>query len=275
MTKVRDFVAALAHAGKSFTEIKNTTDAAFGGKSLSKSAIYKIINKVKAGETTEDQRHLNQKKTKRTVDIIAAVAADVKADRRITCRELASAHGVSFGTMHNILHMELGLVKKSARWVPKLLSPEQKEERVRICTEFVAAVECSSMAMLDQIITIDETMVSYNTPQTKRQSKQWIEKGKPGPTKAKVHASRTKLAFFDSKGLVYTHIVPKGTAINANYSRRDKYSHNFQKTAGTKIEISPLRNMIETSGFFHCRHICSTNIRKRRSFSIFNRFLDM
>ncbi len=187
---------------------------------MSKSAIYKIINKVKAGETNEDKRHLNPKKTKRTMDIIAAVATDVKADDRISCRDLASAHGVSFGTMHNILHVELGLVKKSARWVPKLLSPEQKEERVRICTEFVAAVDHSSMAMLDQIITIDETMVSYHTPQTKRQSKQWIEKGKPGPIKAKVHASQTKqmfLAFFDSKGLVYTHIVPKGTAINANY----------------------------------------------------------
>ncbi len=120
---------------------------------MSISAIYNIINKVKAGESTEDRRHLNPKKTKRTKDIIAAVAADVKADRRITCRDLASAHGVSFGTMHNILQVELGLVKKSARWVPKLLSPEQKEERVRICTEFVAAINRSSMAMLDQIIT--------------------------------------------------------------------------------------------------------------------------
>jgi hypothetical protein len=122
--------------------------------------------------------------------------------------------------MHNILHVELGLVKQSAHWVPKLLSPEQKEERVWICTEFVAAVDRSSMAMLDQIITMDETMVSYHTPQTKRQSKQWIKKGKPGPIKAKVYASQTKqmlLAFFDSKGLVYTHIIPKGTAINANY----------------------------------------------------------
>jgi histone-lysine N-methyltransferase SETMAR len=213
-------LAALARAGKSYPEIKKMTEAAFGGKSLSKSAIYNIINKVKARESTKDRRHLNPKKTKRTVDIIAAVAADVKADRHITCRDLASAHGVSFGTMQNILHVELGLVKKSARWVPKLLSPEQKEERVRICTEFVAAIDRSSMAMLDQIIMMDETMVSYHTPQTKRQSKQWIEKGKPGPIKAKVHTSRTKqmlLAFFDSKGLVYTHIVPKGTTINANY----------------------------------------------------------
>jgi histone-lysine N-methyltransferase SETMAR len=121
--------------------------------------------------------------------------------------------------MHNILHEELGLVKKSAHWMPKRFSMEQKEERVRISSEFIAAVNHSFMTMLDQIITMDETMVSYHTHQTKRQSKQWIEKGKPGPIKSKVHASRTKqmlLAFFDSKGLVYTHIVPKRTTINAN-----------------------------------------------------------
>ncbi len=34
------------------------------------------------------------------------------------------------------------------------------------------------------------------------------------------------------------------------YSRCGKYSHNFRKKAGSKIEISPLRYMIETSGFF-------------------------
>jgi hypothetical protein len=49
---------------------------------------------------------------------------------------------------------------------------------------------------------------------------QWVKKGQPGPIKAKVHASRTKqmlLAFFDSKGLIYSHIVPKGSAVNGNY----------------------------------------------------------
>jgi hypothetical protein len=36
--------------------------------------------------------------------------------------DLASAHGVSDGTMHNIQHDELGLVKKSVELIPKLLS---------------------------------------------------------------------------------------------------------------------------------------------------------
>jgi hypothetical protein len=73
--------------------------------------------------------------------------------------------------------------------------------------------------MLGNIITLDETMVSYHTSETKKQSKQWIEKGKPGSIEARVQASRIKqviLAFFDSKGLVYSHIVARGVLINTN-----------------------------------------------------------
>ena len=63
-------------------------------------------------------------------------------------------------------------------------------------------------------------MVSFNTPETKRQSKQWTLKGQPGPLKARVHSPRTKqmmLAIFDSMGLVYTNIIPRGQTVNSNY----------------------------------------------------------
>ncbi len=76
--------------------------------------------------------------------------------------------------MQRILRDDLGLVKKSARWVPKLLNEDQKQERVRTCKEFIATVQRHSMAMLDCIGTMDETMVSYHTPETKKQSKQWL-----------------------------------------------------------------------------------------------------
>jgi hypothetical protein len=88
---------------------------------------------------------------------------------------------------------------------------------VEDCRDFINR---NSFAMLDSIVTMDETMVSFHTPETKKQSKQWIAKGKPGPIKARVQASRTKqmiLAFFDNKGLVYSHIVARGVPINANY----------------------------------------------------------
>jgi Transposase (partial DDE domain) len=149
------------------------------------------------------------------------VAADIEDDRRVTIKTLVAAHDVSVDTIHRILHQDLGLEKKSARWVPKLLSEAQKQERVRVCSDFVTAVNRRSKAMLDNIITMDETMVSYHTPETKKSSKQWIKKGQPGPLKARVHKSRMKqmvMAFFDSRGLIYTHIAPRGATINADYT---------------------------------------------------------
>jgi hypothetical protein len=32
------------------------------------------------------------RKTKRTADIVAAIAAKVKVDRRVTCKDITSAH---------------------------------------------------------------------------------------------------------------------------------------------------------------------------------------
>jgi hypothetical protein len=69
------------------------------------------------------------RKTVCTAALIAAVAANVEADRRICVKALASAHGTSVGTIFAILHEDLGLVKKNARWVPKLLSQEQMDWR--------------------------------------------------------------------------------------------------------------------------------------------------
>jgi hypothetical protein len=139
---------------------------------------------------------------------------------------------MSVSAIHAVLHDDLGLEKKSARWVPKLLNDVQKQQHVKVCSEFVKAVHRHSLAMLDSIVTMDKTMVCYHTPQSKKQSQQWIQKGQPGPIKAKVQASRTKqmlLAFFDSKGLICMHIVPRGSTVNAAYMVLDVFMRHFRK----------------------------------------------
>jgi hypothetical protein len=84
MTGARDFVAGLARAGKGYEVVKKTVDAAFGDKTLQKTAIYAIIKKVKASKNTSDQRHLNRKKTVRNAALIASVVATVEQDRRLS-----------------------------------------------------------------------------------------------------------------------------------------------------------------------------------------------
>jgi hypothetical protein len=77
-----------------------------------------------------------------------------------------------------------------------------------------------SLAVLNNIVIMDESAISFRTPEMKRPLKQWLKKGQPGPLKAKVHASRMKqmvLIFFDAKGVIYTNFVPKGETVNASY----------------------------------------------------------
>ena len=144
----------------------------------------------------------------------------VKNNRRVTVTYLATIFEVSVSTIHLTLKKDLGLVKKSARWVPKLLNNEQKDERLRCSQDFLARFDREGETFLHNIVTMDESAVAYHTPESKRQSKQWLAKGEPGPIKAKSQVSRTKqmvLAFFDHKGLIYTNIVPRGQTVNGQY----------------------------------------------------------
>jgi histone-lysine N-methyltransferase SETMAR len=192
----------------------------YGDKALKRTQLYDIMKKVKEGKPAADQRGFNTKRKIRNSAFVAEIAAEIESDRRVTVRKLARAHGVSTRTIHATLHGDLHLSKKSARWVPKLLSDDKKKERVRTSEEFLKLVRRHSLSMLDNIVTMDESAVSFHTPESKQQSKQWLLKGSPGPIKAKVHATRKKqmvLAFFDSKGLIYTNFVPRGRTVNAAY----------------------------------------------------------
>jgi hypothetical protein len=60
MTEVRNFVAALARAGKGCKEIKLLVDAAYGDTAMSKSQINCIIKAVEVGKNTADQRPLQR-----------------------------------------------------------------------------------------------------------------------------------------------------------------------------------------------------------------------
>jgi hypothetical protein len=128
MTRVRDFVADLAKTKLTVKQIKNFVDEAFGDQALKKTQIYDIVKKARAGVDVSDQRHLNAKKTKRTESLVAAVAAAVEKNRQVTVQELTSAHGASYGTIRRILKDELGLAKRSERWVPKLSRRKAAED---------------------------------------------------------------------------------------------------------------------------------------------------
>jgi hypothetical protein len=150
---------------QSYLEMKELVETVYGEKALKKMAIYAIIKKVKNGETTNDQRHLNGKKPVQVSALIASAAVAINEDRQLSIEALATAQGMSVSIIHAILHQDLGHEKKSARWVPKLLNDNQMQQCVEVCSEFVKTLHRYFRAMLDSIVTMDETMVCYHIPQ--------------------------------------------------------------------------------------------------------------
>ena len=95
--------------------------------------------------------------------------------------------------MQSIIKNELLFQKISARWVPRLLSDQQKTARVQIFETLLAHCEEEGDAFIHRIVTCDETWVHHCTPETKRASKEWRGKGEECPVKAKMRLSAGKV----------------------------------------------------------------------------------
>ena len=50
-------------------------------------------------------------------------------DRRLNLRETAEAAGISYKRVNNILYGKLSMRKLSARWIPHVLTIDQKHEQ--------------------------------------------------------------------------------------------------------------------------------------------------
>ncbi|GFY17876.1 mariner transposase [Trichonephila clavipes] len=98
-------------------------------------------------------------------------------DRRLKVDELSDIGGISNRAVHRILSENLGMRKMCARWVPSLLTLEQKQCRKNVSIECLAKFHSNKAELLRRFVTVGETWVHHFMPETKEQSKQWTENG--------------------------------------------------------------------------------------------------
>jgi hypothetical protein len=80
----------------------------------------------------------------------------IMQDRHITLRTLSVELNVSEDTIRAIMRDDTGKKKVCAKFVPHLLTPEQKTLRMESCGNFVEMVE-KDENVLSKIVTGDET----------------------------------------------------------------------------------------------------------------------
>nr|XP_027230474.1 uncharacterized protein LOC113822142 [Penaeus vannamei] len=119
---------------------------------------------------------------------INAVRYLIEKDMRITTESVADTLNISVDSAHTGLVESLGLSKLSARWVPRLLRPDQQQTR--------------------------------NDPEDEIQSKQWLPRGRRGPVKAKSERSRGKVmatVFWDAERILLVDFLQNTMAITSAY----------------------------------------------------------
>jgi len=92
-------------------------------------------------------------------------------DWRMKVRTIAETIGISKERVGYILHEELNMKKLCAKWVPRLLTADQKCTRMNISVQCLKRFNKNKTDFVRRFITIDETWIHHYTPESKQQSK--------------------------------------------------------------------------------------------------------
>jgi len=189
---------------------------AFRDQSLSLAQVFQWHARFKSGRTSvDDDKHTGRSRKCVTPETVAQIQELVHQDRRRTICDIADEVGIGYGTCQRVLMEELGMHHVAAKFVPRILTCDQKQHRV-VCTELSQLA--SDDETLCRVITGDKSWVYGYDPETKQQSSQWKSPMSPKPKKARQVKSNVKsmiITFFDVKGIVHKKFVPTDQTVNS------------------------------------------------------------
>jgi len=143
----------------------------------------------------------------------------IRSYRRLTVREISEDLNISYGSVQNILTTDLNMRRVSAKFVPRVLTVEQKQQRLSLSLELRDRV-ASDSSFLGNVITGDETLVYGYGPEARVQSSQWknhavlpVRKN----TSIKIQHQGDDNCVFDLDGIVRAEFVPRNTTVNYEY----------------------------------------------------------
>ena len=132
-----------------------------GGKKKFESGLESIKNGPKSCRPKSASR----------IEIVSKVKEIIKGDARFTVRDIARKVGISLSTLHLILKKYLKVKKISARWVPHLLTDEQKRQLVKVAKKLPQMFPKYDKKQVANVVTGDETWFHYFEPVRKVSNK--------------------------------------------------------------------------------------------------------
>ncbi|XP_070851358.1 histone-lysine N-methyltransferase SETMAR-like [Drosophila suzukii] len=158
-----------------------------------KSTIKDWYNEFKRGRVdTKDAERSGRPRTAVTPENVAKIRKMVLADRKLKLKEIADASKISEGSVFTILHEHLDMRKLCSKWVPRLLTPDQKHQRIDASETCLSMLKRNRTDFFRRYVTMDETWIHHYTPESSRQSSEWVVAGESRPKRPKTQISAGK-----------------------------------------------------------------------------------
>ena len=135
-------------------------------------------------ESAMDDERCGRSKEVRTPELIGQIKNFMDKGPRVSIETIRAQYDASVGIVHTIIREELKMRKICAKCVPRGLREDQKERHNHDSREMVELIN-SDPAVLDAMVTCDESWIYCYDTENKRQSSQWKDAGSPRPKKAR------------------------------------------------------------------------------------------
>lgn len=121
---------------KTFIETFQMLEKAFEDECLKRSKCHEWFKRFQEGRTSTADDSRSGSPTVLTDDVHVSQINDlVRSNRRLTVSEMAEKWNISFGSFQRILIEKLHMRRVTAKFVPSLMTENQKQRRVQISEE--------------------------------------------------------------------------------------------------------------------------------------------
>jgi hypothetical protein len=141
--------------------------------------------------SVEDDERSGRPSTCKMTENFEKIRTLIHEGRRRTIHELADTVWISDVVFQETLMENLNMRRIAAKFVPRLLTNDQKQGRENICLELREKTN-EGPTFICGIITGDESWIYGYDPKTKQQSSQWKSPRSPRAKKSRQVRSSTK-----------------------------------------------------------------------------------
>ena len=214
------------------SQIRQSLVNAEGDNAPSIYTIHRWIKRFEEGWMTfEDKPRSGRPREATTPQKIQKIQDLIKKNPHETTQMLADSTCISRERVQFILYKHLDLKKVCAKWIPHVLTEENKRRRVETSKMLLSLLIGNNR----NVITGDETWIHFFTVSNKENNKVWVTKDQSRPTIVKTARNSKKrmfCIFFSVDGVIARIVVPKGKTVTGNLYANEilpKVFKNFKK----------------------------------------------